>query len=80
MKEKKNKGIQMPHTYVIIFFVVLFAAVLTYLIPAGMFETKEVTYEHSGAEESRTVLIPESFTTAEEGARQGTSLFEPGGG
>ncbi|MGI8314811.1 putative basic amino acid antiporter YfcC [Halobacillus mangrovi] len=79
MKEKK-KGIQMPHTYVIIFFVVLFAALLTYLVPAGMFETKEVTYEHSGAEESRTVLIPESFTTAEEGAREGTSLFEPGGG
>jgi uncharacterized ion transporter superfamily protein YfcC len=35
---KLNKGIQMPDTYVIIFFVVLLAALLTYLIPLGTFE------------------------------------------
>ncbi|MGP4075325.1 putative basic amino acid antiporter YfcC [Halobacillus sp. K22] len=77
--DNKKKGFEMPHTYVIIFFVVLLAAVLTYLIPAGMFETKEVTYEHSGAEETQTVLIPGSFNV-EEGSSEGTSLFEPGGG
>ncbi|SFG56948.1 Uncharacterized membrane protein YfcC, ion transporter superfamily [Halobacillus alkaliphilus] len=75
----KKKGFEMPHTYVIIFFVVLLAAVLTYLIPAGMFETKEVTYEHSGAEKTQTVLIPGSFNV-EEGSSEGASLFEPGGG
>ena len=30
--ETKKRTIQMPHTYVIIFFVILFAAVLTLLI------------------------------------------------
>ncbi|MBA2175400.1 putative basic amino acid antiporter YfcC [Halobacillus locisalis] len=79
MEEKKKSGFQMPHTYVIIFFVVMLAAVLTYLIPAGTFETKEVTYESGGSEETRTVLIPESFST-EGQATEGTSLFEPGGG
>ncbi|UCZ53648.1 putative basic amino acid antiporter YfcC [Bacillus shivajii] len=76
----KKKGIEMPHTYVIIFFVVLFAALLTYLVPAGSFETEEITYTSGEVEETRTVLIPESFTIDEEVGTPGTSLFEPGGG
>ncbi|RKD33512.1 putative basic amino acid antiporter YfcC [Thermohalobacter berrensis] len=35
---KTQKTIQMPDTYVIIFFVVLFAALLTYLVPIGSFQ------------------------------------------
>ena len=41
MNEKKRK-LQMPHTYVIIFFVILFAAVLTMFVPLGQYETKEI--------------------------------------
>ncbi|MFC0523582.1 putative basic amino acid antiporter YfcC [Pontibacillus salicampi] len=82
--EKRNKTVKVPHTYVIIFFVVLLAAVLTYLVPAGKFETKEVTYEKGGTEETETVLVPESFQIVEnesgDAVREGTSLFEPGGG
>ncbi|WP_082232251.1 putative basic amino acid antiporter YfcC [Halobacillus massiliensis] len=76
--QKRKKAWEMPHTYVIIFFVVLFAAILTYIAPAGTFETEEVTYNNSGTEETRTVLIPDSFST-EEGEAVKTTLFEGGG-
>ena len=38
------KKIKMPDTFVIIFFVVLFASLLTYIVPVGKFEMQEVTY------------------------------------
>ena len=59
--ETKKGTIQMPHTYVIIFFVILFAAVLTLFVPLGQYETKEITYMQNGEEKTRTVLDPESF-------------------
>ena len=59
--EKKKKSIQMPHTYVIIFCVILFAALLTVFIPQGKYETREITYMHNGVEKTRTVLDPDSF-------------------
>lgn len=36
-----NKGFRVPDTYVIIFFVVCLAALMTYLIPQGMYQTEE---------------------------------------
>lgn len=59
--EKKKKGFQMPHTYIIIFCVILFAALLTVFIPQGRYETKEITYMQNGVEKSRIVLDPDSF-------------------
>ena len=47
---KKKRTLQMPHTYVIIFFVILFAAVLTMFVPLGQYETKEITYMQNGEE------------------------------
>lgn len=44
VEKQKKKTIQMPHTYVIIFAVVVLCAVLTYLIPVGSFQTQEVSY------------------------------------
>ena len=38
MNEKK-RNLQMPLTYLFIFFVILFAAVLTMFVPLGQFET-----------------------------------------
>lgn len=78
-QREPKKGITVPHTYVIIFFVVVLAAVLTYVVPAGVFETKEVTYEKGGETQTETVLIPDSFSYVE-GEQEGTSLFESGGG
>ncbi len=37
MKEKKRK-FQIPHTNVILFFMVAICAILTWIIPAGSFE------------------------------------------
>lgn len=82
--EVKNKKWQMPDTYVIIFFVVLFAALLTYLIPLGAFEMKEVTYEHNGVEKTKTVPASDSFDYVRDESgnpvKEGISFFEPFGG
>ena len=45
---EKKKGFQMPHTYIIIFGVILFAALLTVFIPLGKYDTKEITYMQNG--------------------------------
>ncbi len=58
---EKKKQFQMPHTYIIIFGVILLAALLTVFVPLGKYETKEITYMMNGEEKSRTVLDPESF-------------------
>jgi uncharacterized ion transporter superfamily protein YfcC len=61
-KAQAQKAWRMPHTYVIIFFVVLVGWLLTLVVPAGLFDTHKVTYKDAnGKEKSRTVLIPESF-------------------
>ena len=58
---EKKKQIQMPHTYIIIFGVILLAALLTVFVPLGKYETREITYMMNGEEKTRTVLDPESF-------------------
>lgn len=51
-----------PHTYVIIFGVVILAWILTFLIPAGKFSTEEVAYKDANGETStRTVLRQDTF-------------------
>jgi uncharacterized ion transporter superfamily protein YfcC len=61
-KAPVQKAWRMPHTYVIIFFVVLVGWVLTLLIPVGIFDTHKVTYKDAnGKDKTKTVLIPESF-------------------
>lgn len=53
---------QTPHTYAIIFFVVLFLWAITFIVPAGLFTTHEIEYtDASGGTASRTVLMPETF-------------------
>lgn len=55
----------MPDAYLIIFCVVVVAAVLTYLIPAGSFELQELPIEsRDGSVAVRTVLDPDSFQLA----------------
>ena len=58
MKKKFN----MPDTYVIIFFVVILAAILTHTVPVGKFQMEKVTYTtETGAEKTRTVPVAGSF-------------------
>ena len=61
LQMEKKKKFQMPHTYIIIFGVILFAAILTMFIPLGKYETKEITYTMNGEEKTRPVLDPDSF-------------------
>ena len=51
-----------PHTYAIIFCVVLFSWILTFIVPAGRFSTHDVQYKDAkGNTKTRTVLMPETF-------------------
>jgi uncharacterized ion transporter superfamily protein YfcC len=69
-------------TYILVFFVLIAAAITTYFIPRGSFETKEVTYTQGSVEKTKKTLIPESFSYEknEEGKPfvKGISLFEEG--
>lgn len=58
---EKKKTFQMPHTYIIIFFVILMAALLTLFIPLGQYDTKEITYMQNDVEKTKTVLDPDTF-------------------
>lgn len=75
---------QMPDTLILIFFVALLAMGLTYVIPAGSFQTEEIHYMVDGVEKTRTVLDPDSFQYAldENGdvLYNQVGLFEGGGG
>lgn len=55
------KNIKVPHTFTIIFFVVFFCAILTYVIPMGQYDVQEITYEQNGQEKTKTVLDADSF-------------------
>lgn len=69
-KSKKEKGktgrdftkLKTPHTYAIIFFVVIACWLLTFLVPAGKFSTHTIEYLDSNGEVStRTVLMADTF-------------------
>ncbi|HHW03053.1 MAG TPA: putative basic amino acid antiporter YfcC [Thermoanaerobacterales bacterium] len=61
-KIKDLTKIQTPHTYVIIFWVVIVLWLATFIIPAGKFSTHEIKYSDSNGEiKTRTVLMPETF-------------------
>ena len=61
-KEKPiNKTTWVPDTYIIIFFVILFAALLTWTVPVGQFQTRDIKYMMGSTEKTKTVLIPETF-------------------
>lgn len=53
MAEKKKKAFKMPHTFVIIISIILFATLMTWIIPAGQYARVE------NEAESRS-LIPRS--------------------
>jgi len=60
--KKRKKRFQVPHTYVIIFCVVLFCWGITFIVPVGKFDTHEMTYtDGEGKEKTKTVLLPKTF-------------------
>ena len=81
MKDESNLATRMPDAFVILFFVVLLAALMTYIVPAGYFETAETTRIVDGKEVTRTLIQPESFKVAVDNSA-GVAVFsgskEPG--
>ncbi|MDO5062111.1 MAG: AbgT family transporter [Peptostreptococcaceae bacterium] len=62
MKEKK-KSVKVPHTYVLIFMIIVAAAILTYIIPAGKYEMVEKTMLDGS---TRKVVDPATFAYIEQ--------------
>lgn len=54
--DKPNRKFKMPHSYVILFMVILFVSVLTYIIPAGELA------RYADPETGTTLVDPNSFT------------------
>lgn len=61
---EKAKSWQMPDTLILIFVIGILATALTYFIPAGSFDSHDVTYLVDGAEKTRSVIDPASFAYA----------------
>ena len=78
-----NKGFTVPDTYIIIFFVVVIAAVMTFLVPKGYYETTDVSYMMNGVEKTRTVIKDGSFQYLRDDAgkvvTEGVTLFSGDG-
>ncbi|GAA0346226.1 YfcC family protein [Oceanobacillus oncorhynchi subsp. oncorhynchi] len=54
-KTKQKKKFQLPDAYVILFVILLLAAILTYIIPAG-------SYERETTEDGMDVIVPDSYS------------------
>jgi len=78
-----NKTWQMPDTLILIFIVGIIAAAVTYIVPAGHFDSQQVTYLVDGAEKTRTVIDPASFQYATDAngelVYKSVGLFASGG-
>ena len=60
--KKDLTKLKTPHTYAIIFFVVVFCWILTFLVPAGKFSTHTIEYtDANGENATRTVLMADTF-------------------
>ena len=53
--EKKKKSVKIPHTFVLLFVLVIICAIATWIIPAGTYDY--VVDENTG----REVVDPDSF-------------------
>lgn len=61
-----QKQWRMPHTFTIVLFVVLLAAMMTWILPGGSFERMSVEVPGSGA---REVVVPDSYHPVERQAQ-----------
>lgn len=80
----KARQWRMPDTLVLIFFIGVLAVLLTYLIPAGSFDSQTISYLADGIEKTRETIDPSSFAYATDQSGElvynTVGLFESGGG
>ncbi|WP_242826488.1 YfcC family protein [Caldisalinibacter kiritimatiensis] len=69
VKIQEKKKFKVPHTYVILFSVIIVMAILTYIIPAGQFDRIE-------GPKGRTIVDPDSFHTVEQNPTTFFDLFK----
>lgn len=68
MTENKKKRMKIPHTYVILFSLVIVMAILTYIIPAGQYTKVENA-------DGRMVVDPDSYTIVESNPSKPFDIF-----
>ncbi len=56
---------KIPHTFALIFYVIIFAAILTWIIPGGEFDKETITVNNS----KRTVIVADSYHKVESKAQ-----------
>ena len=79
MSTVQKKPVSMPDAFIILFFVMILAAIASHLIPAGSFAMTEPAPVAEGAAKLKAKIDPNSFTLSEE-ASAGVPLFAEGGG
>lgn len=67
-KTKKKRSLKVPHTYTIIFCIILFMTILTWIVPSGVFDTKEMP-------DGRTVVISGTYHEVESNPQGIDDLF-----
>ncbi|MDP4534881.1 putative basic amino acid antiporter YfcC [Alkalimonas collagenimarina] len=79
MKTAGKNPVNMPDAFVILFFVMVFAAIASHLVPAGSFGMQDVVMEQNGETEVLQRIDPASFALDTEQS-YGVPLFAEGGG
>ncbi len=79
MTNSTKQPASMPDAFVILFFVMILAAIASHLVPAGSFSLTEVAAETTGATKTKGKLDPDSFQFASD-SHSGVPLFAEGGG
>lgn len=69
MSEKTKRGLKFPHTYALLFAMIIIAAILTYIIPAGQYQMIE-------SETGRMVVDPNSYVTVESNPAKVFDIFK----
>ncbi|MDP2715232.1 putative basic amino acid antiporter YfcC [Rheinheimera sp.] len=79
MSTVTKKPVSMPDAFVILFFVMILAAITSHLVPAGSFTLTEPAPVAEGAAKLKGKIDPNSFTLHTD-SQQGVPLFAEGGG
>lgn len=78
MSTVTNKPVSMPDAFVILFFVMILAAIASHWVPAGSFSLTEPAPVSDGAAKLKGKIDPNSFTLHSD-TQQGVPLFAEGG-
>ncbi|NLJ58060.1 MAG: hypothetical protein GX339_04345, partial [Tissierellia bacterium] len=70
--DTKKKRFKIPHTYVLLFMMIILVAILTYVIPAGQYEKMEIETEAG----TRTVVDPDSYVRVDSNPAKPFDIFK----